>query len=112
MGAWYDYLEKLPTPDHITITPEIKHDKKGNVNDVKLKVTLQYNKRKQRIKQVIYYLDEFSMPLYGVKSKLNVEKGEKWGDWGGPIKVGDVLYVYKERKFNPKNLPPEKVEFT
>jgi hypothetical protein len=95
MGSWYDYLKGLPKPDYVTIRP----------HEDGLEVSLQY---KNETKRIILKEDaEVSFYLRGLN--VSVSKGEKWGDWGGACKVGDVVYVSKPDKLL---ILPEKVVFS
>lgn len=96
MGSWYDYLKRLKKPDYIVIEPHRCFS--GKPTD-KIKVTLQYRNKPNKV----LILSEVCMSLRGLLAI--VEKGEKWGDWGGACKVGDVLYVSDDES-------EEKVEFT
>jgi hypothetical protein len=104
MGSWYENLKGLRKPHWITI--EAITDRKGNVV---LRVILQYGP-KARNREIIID-DEVSFCLKGLN--VRVAKGERWGDWGGPAKCGDVIMVGKkdvEKRLKDKN--PVKVQFT
>lgn len=99
MGSWYDNLKRLQKPNYITVKP---------TRDGKLEVLLQYNSPKLTNKTIIID-EEVGISLGGLN--VDVSKGERWGDWGGPIKCGDVIYVTKHRKVKIP-FTSEKVEFT
>jgi hypothetical protein len=99
MGSWYENLKRMKKPDWVVIKPEGKG---------KLRVRLQYNNPKLGTKEIIID-EEVSFCLKGIN--VNVERGERWGDWGGAIKVGNVIYVSKRDKLL-KDTKPVKVEFT
>ena len=83
MGSWIDNLKKMRKPEHITIEPANGH---------LLRVTLQYFSKKKGIyTRVIYINENVSIDL----KELNalVSKGERWGDWGGPVKCGDIIHI-------------------
>jgi hypothetical protein len=103
MGSWYENLVGIRKPDWITIEPYTNID-----GDVVLLVRLQYNKPHLHTKEIM--IDEqVSFNLQGLNA--SVKKGERWGDWGGPCKCGDVIYVSKKEK-RPIDNRPEKVKFT
>jgi hypothetical protein len=89
MGSWYDYLKKLPKPKGIAIKP--------NDSRLGLKVTLHYDKEDIEI-----LIDEILLDLIGVG--LDVERGELWGDWGGAVKIGDIIYIHKSEKLRLPNV--------
>lgn len=93
MGSWYDYLKKISKPKSIVIKPF------GS----RLKIILHYGNIKKD-KEII--IDEILLDLIGVG--LDVEKGELWGDWGGAIKIGDIIYIHKSE--NLRKLPRVKVK--
>ena len=82
MGSWYDYLKKIRKPDYITI----RRGEKGVI------VILQYH-TKHGIGQKILELEEVS--IHTKDLECLVQKGERWGDWGGAIKTGDIITVGK-----------------
>lgn len=92
MGSWYDNLKPIRKPDYITIRPTYNR---------KLEIRLQYNSPRLHNKTIIID-EEVGLSLKDVD--VNVSKGERWGDWGGPIKCGDVIYVTKSLKRKKKNM--------
>jgi len=84
MGSWYDNLKRLRKPDYIIVRP---------THDGKLEVTLQYNSPKLHNETVIID-EEVSVRLKDID--VDVSRGERWGDWGGPIKCGDVISITKK----------------
>jgi hypothetical protein len=88
MGSWYDNMKTIRKPDYVTI----RRGEKG------LEVVFQYHSgnRLVGIGQKVLELEEVC-----IRTKdLNcfVQQGEKWGDWGGPIKTGDVLSIRRKEK--------------
>ena len=100
MGSWYDNLKPMRKPNYITIRPN---------SDGKLEVTFQYKNPKLHTKTLV--IDE-EVSIHIENRDAVVEKGERWGDWGGAIKCGDVISVhFPETKLKIKS-KPEKVNFT
>lgn len=96
MGSWYENLKVLPKPNSITIVP----------HGTKTKVILHYRgaiKDKELIIDEEIYIDLD-------RANLEIESGEKWGDWGGPILCGSVLSIHKPN--NKKDLSKVKVSYT
>jgi hypothetical protein len=80
MGRWLDNEKFLRRPKYITIHPK--------ENGEKLEVVLQYS---SPLKNVTKELDSVHISFEGTNCNINL--AEEWGDWGGPIKVGDVLQI-------------------
>lgn len=100
MGSWYDNMKGMRKPDYIRIEPR---------SDGKLDVTFQYNNPKLVTKTIV--IDE-EVSIHLESRDVIVEKGERWGDWGGAIKCGDVISVhFPETKLKIKS-KPERVKFT
>ncbi len=87
MGRWIDYLKRMRKPEHINT--EVKDYGKGKG---KLLIRFQYAKPNLHTKEII--VDEVSLWLRDLP--VDVETGEIWGDWGGPIMVGKALYISKK----------------
>ena len=83
MGSWIDNLKKMRKPEHITIEP---------VNGKQLRITLQYCSKKKGIYTKVIYINE-NVTINLRELDAIVSKGERWGDWGGAIKCGDVIYI-------------------
>jgi hypothetical protein len=100
MGSWYDNMKGMRRPNYIKIKPR---------SDGKLDVTFQYNNSKPITKTIV--IDE-EVSVHIENRDVIVEKGERWGDWGGAIKCGNVISIrFPETKLKTK-LKPVRVQFT
>jgi len=106
MGSWYDFLKRVKKPDYITIKPAgLYPHNLGKNHPQRLWVVFHY--RDLSILPKTFIVDEVSLSLRGLGA--DVSTGEKWGDWGGAIKVGDVIWIRKTEK---GRVEKEKVTFT
>lgn len=100
MGSWYDNMKGMRKPYYMVIRPR---------SDGKLEVVFQYRSPKLHSKTIV--IDE-EVCVHIENRDAIVEKGERWGDWGGAIKCGDVIAIrFPEIKLKTKS-KPEKVKFT
>lgn len=100
MGSWYDNMKRMRKPDYIRIEPR---------SDGKLDVIFQYNNPKLKTRTIV--IDE-AVSVHIENRDAVVEKGERWGDWGGAIKCGDVISIhFPETKLKLKS-KPVRVQFT
>jgi hypothetical protein len=97
MGSWYENMKRMKKPDYIVI----KRGDKG------LQISLQY----KNVQKFMKIDEEVSIHLKGLN--VVVEKGERWGDWGGPINCGSIITIGPEKKLQKlKERSPERVKFT
>jgi hypothetical protein len=100
MGSWYDNMKGMRKPNYIRIKSR---------PDGKLEVRFQYNNPVLKTKTIV--IDE-EVSIHIENRDAVVEKGERWGDWGGAIKCGDVISIhFPETKLKIKS-KPERVKFT